>query len=424
MLTYGFAADLAARLRGPVGPRGGRGVPGPEGSRSRRRPHEHRDPSPAPRGRRLRRRADPPGFPDPLPPRPRKAPRLPRQRGDDAEAVARSSRRRSRFYEQSYANIHRGVHTSRSRRATPTRWRGRRRGRSSTPRSRARSSSCAGTTEGINLVAQTYGRVEGRTRATRSSSPPSSTTPTSCPGRSCARRRARSSRVAPIDERGRDPPGRAGEALSERTTHPWPSAHISNALGTVNPVRPDRRDGARARRAGPRGRRAGGAADPGGRAGAGLRTSTRSPGTRCTRPTGRRRPLRESEAPRGDAAVPGWRRHDQLRHLREDDLQHPSLQVRGGDRPTSPAGSASAAAMDYVAVDRHRTRSRRTRTTSLSYATERLSAIPGLRDHRHGGEQGGGPLLHARGSPPARRRHGPRPRGHRRPHRTTTARSR
>ena len=54
-----------------------------------------------------------------------------------------------------------------------------------------------GTTESINLVAQTFGRARGGGRATRSCSRPWSTTPTSCPGRSWPRRRARGSGSSP-----------------------------------------------------------------------------------------------------------------------------------------------------------------------------------------------------------------------------------
>ena len=54
-----------------------------------------------------------------------------------------------------------------------------------------------GTTESINLVAQTFGRAQVGAPATRSCCRPWSTTPTSCPGRSWPRRRGPGSRSSP-----------------------------------------------------------------------------------------------------------------------------------------------------------------------------------------------------------------------------------
>ena len=53
-----------------------------------------------------------------------------------------------------------------------------------------------GATEGINLVAQAWGRPQCRNRATRSSSPGSSITPISCPGNSSAPKPAPAARCA------------------------------------------------------------------------------------------------------------------------------------------------------------------------------------------------------------------------------------
>ena len=112
----------------------------------------------------------------------------------------------------------------------------------------------------------------GRTsaRATRSSSRRWSITATSCPGRCSARRRAR-------------------RCASSRSTTPanccWTSTrscstprtkfvgivHMSNALGTINPVKRDHRHGPRARRSGPGGWRAVGLSHAARRAGPGLR---------------------------------------------------------------------------------------------------------------------------------------------------------
>ncbi len=54
----------------------------------------------------------------------------------------------------------------------------------------------------------------------------------------------------------------------------------------------------------------------------------------------------------------------------------------------------------------------------LALATERLAEVPGLTIIGTAREQGGRPLLQHGGDPPARRRHGPRPRGNRRPRRS------
>ena len=59
-----------------------------------------------------------------------------------------------------------------------------------------------GATEGINLVAQTYGREPTSAPATKSSSPPWSTTPTSCRGRCCVKQSGAKLRVAPINDAG------------------------------------------------------------------------------------------------------------------------------------------------------------------------------------------------------------------------------
>ena len=41
--------------------------------------------------------------------------------------------------------------------------------------------------------------------------------------------------------------------------------------------------------------------------------------------------LRQGALARGDAAVSGWRRHDQVGHVREDHIQRPAVQIRSGD---------------------------------------------------------------------------------------------
>ena len=96
--------------------------------------------------------------------------------------------------------------------------------------------------------------------------------------------------------------------------------HISNALGTINPVAEMTPDGARGRRRRAGGRRPGGAPPAGGRAGARLRLLRllRAQGVRAHRHRGA---LGTRVAARGDAALAGRRRHDRHRELRRDHLR-------------------------------------------------------------------------------------------------------
>ncbi len=73
-------------------------------------------------------------------------------------------------------------------------------------------------------------------RATRSSSPPWSTTRTSSPGRCCARRKAPCCAWRPSTTRA-SCCGRSSRSCSARARDWWPSSHVSNVLGTINPVR-------------------------------------------------------------------------------------------------------------------------------------------------------------------------------------------
>ena len=63
-----------------------------------------------------------------------------------------------------------------------------------------------------------------------------STTPTSCPGRCSARRTARGSRVVPINDARRAARSTSSSGCSTPRTKLVAVAHVSNALGTVNPV--------------------------------------------------------------------------------------------------------------------------------------------------------------------------------------------
>ena len=148
-------------------------------------------------------------------------------------------------YEEYNANIHRGVHWL-SEHATDA-YEARAREGAALPERRARparSSSCAARPR-RSTSSRRPTAAGTSARATRSSSPAWSTTRTSCPGRCSARRRARRSRVAPDRRRGRARPRRVRAAARRRARRLVAVAHVSNALGTINPVR--RIVGARAR---------------------------------------------------------------------------------------------------------------------------------------------------------------------------------
>ena len=219
-------------------------------------------------------------------------------------------------------------------------------------------------------------------------------------GRAAARRADRRPRRAA--------PRRVRARCSAPRTKLVAVAHVSNALGTINPVARDHRAWRTARRAGAGRRRAGGAAPAGRRAGARLRL-LRVLRPQAVRPDRHRRALRQGGAARRDAAVPGRRRHDPLGHLREDDLQRAAVQVRGRHaehrrrhRARRGASTTSTAiGLDAIAAHEQRA-ARRTRPT-------RCSAIAGRAADRHGAREGRRPVVRAGGRPPARHRHDPRP---------------
>ena len=126
-----------------------------------------------------------------------------------------------------------------------------------------------------------------------------------------ASRPARELRYLEVDE-----DGRLLDSTSSTRSSPTAAcgsstvAHVSNVLGTINPVARDRRPRARRRRRDRHRRLAGRAAD------AGRRRRDRRRLLRLDRPQGlradrRRRPARPPRDARGDAAVPRRRRHDQ-----------------------------------------------------------------------------------------------------------------
>ena len=232
------------------------------------------------------------------------------------------------MYRRSYANIHRGVHTL-SVEATDAYEQAREKVRAF-----------------VNAAETARDRL--RPRHDRGDQP---RRPDLRPAARRRRRRGRHHRArAPLEHRAVAAPLRGEEGAPEgrcRSTGParsaWRSssgcsrrerrivsvAHVSNALGTLVPVRriveiahargvPVLVDGAQAV---PR-----------------LAVDVRElgcdfyafSGAQDVRPDRGRRPLRAGGAARRHAALPGRRRHDQLGHVREDDVERAPLQVRGG----------------------------------------------------------------------------------------------
>ena len=202
-------------------------------------------------------------------------------------------------------------------------------------RSRGRSSSCAAPPRRSTWSPSGVRAHHARPRATRSSSRSWSTTRTSSPGRWSARRAARSCGSC-RSTTAASSCSTSSRSCSAPRTKLVALAHVSNALGTVNPVReivelahergvPVLVDGAQAvpHHAGRR---------------AELDCDFYAfSGHKMFGPTGigvlygKRRPAR------GDAPLPGRRRHDPLGPLREDHLPGPPAQVRGRHARTSPA---------------------------------------------------------------------------------------
>jgi cysteine desulfurase / selenocysteine lyase len=139
------------------------------------------------------------------------------------------------FYENSYANIHRGVHAL-SVEASEAYEKARERAREFINAADTREIVFVrGTTEGINLVAQTYGRA----RVSRGDEVVISTLEhhsNIVPWQLLCEEKGAKLRVAPIDERGEIRLDELENLLSEKTRLVAVS-HISNALGTRNPVR-------------------------------------------------------------------------------------------------------------------------------------------------------------------------------------------
>ena len=287
LLTWAFASDVV-RTAGRSRPlrAGGRsascrracpGSPRPRGGA----PVSERDP------RRERRRASSTSLrraarvPDPARDRPRQAARLPRLRGERAEAAG-GDRRRERASTSATTPTSTAACTDLSMLATEA-YEG----------ARAKVARFLGAAETREIVLRARhhrgdqprgAELRPQARRRRRRDPdhrPRAPLEHRARGRCCARRRGRALRVAPIDDAGEVDMAAFERLLSPRTRI-VAVAHVSNALGTVNPVRRMIElahaagavvlvDGAQA--APHLARR---------RAGRSAATSTPSPGTRCT----------------------------------------------------------------------------------------------------------------------------------------------
>ena len=332
--------------------------------------------------------ARPRGLPDPAAHGPRQAAGLSRQRGHDAEAAAPCSTPSSRTTRDDQRE-----HPSRrprAERAGDRRLRGRARdasARSSTRLAPARSSSRATPPRGSTSSRRRF----GRSRLT--------------PGDEVLiSAMEHHSNIVPWQLRLR---GRRARGCASRRSTTAASCSSTSSSGCCRPRTQDRRDHAHVERArhGHPGRRdrpararrrasrccstASQAAShmPRRRAGARLRLLRRHR-PQAVRPDRHRRALRQDGAARGDAAVHGRRRHDQLGDLREDDLERAAVQVRGGhaehrrrDRAAARRSTTSTAiGLDAIAAHEH---------DLLDVRRPRRSqSIAGRAPHRHGAAQG------------------------------------
>ena len=221
-----------------------------------------------------------------------------------------------------------------------------------------------GATEGINLVAQSWGRrnIERRRRdrhhlprAPREHRAVAAAVRRE--GRAAARRARR--RPRPGHPRGVREAARPADASSSR------SPQVSNALGTITPAREmvemAHRHGARV-------------LVDGAQAVSHMRVDVQAldcdfyvfSGHKVFAPDRHRRGLRQARRARRDAAVAGRRQHDR-RTSRSSG--RPTSRRRRGSRPapaTSPTRSGLGAALDYADAHRHRRTSTATSTSCSS----------------------------------------------------------
>ena len=230
-----------------------------------------------------------------------------------------------RFHEVDCANIHRGVHEL-SQRSTAayeeTRAKAK---RFLNARSKDQLIFVRGTTEGINLVSNSWGRpnVKAGDEIIISAMEHHSNI---VPWQLLCDEKDAKLRVIPMNERGELLMEEYEKLLNPRTRM-VAVTHVSNALGTINPVK-QIIDMAHA--AGAVTLIDGAQAAPhitGGPAGA-RRRFLHLQRPQGGRPHRHRHPLRPQVAAQRHASLSGRRRHDQSGHFRKDHLRRPAVQVR------------------------------------------------------------------------------------------------
>ena len=350
---------------------------------------------------------------------PRQAARLPRQRGLQPEAERGDRRGLALLRRRTHANVHRGVHY-----AQPA---GDRRLRGRAARSVRRFLNAPatreivfirGTTEAINLVAQSCGRPAARpgdeiliTAMEHHANIVPWQMLCEQTGRDAARGR-RSTTRGELDPRripraARPPRTQPRRAHRTSRTRSAPSTRCRDHRRARTPRGiPVLIDGAQAVPAHARStcRRS-------------TATSTPSRATSCTARPGIGVLYGREVAARGDAALAGRRRHDPAR---SPSSARPTTTCPTSSRParrTSPAPSASAprsTTSSALGIERDRARTSRRCSPTRPSA---LTAIPGLRIVGTARAQGRRRLVHARRRASARPRHDPRQRGRRGPRR-------
>ena len=272
-----------------------------------------------------------------------------------------------------------------------------------------------GTTEAINLVARPGPDVpQARRRGVVSAMEHHSNI---VPWQMACEATGATLRVIPMNDAGELRDGRVRAGCSAPRTKLVAVNHVSNSLGTINPVEArsprwptQRREGAGRRRAvgGPPRRPTCSDSTCDFYAFSGHKLSARRASACCT----------ASASCWSDAAVPGRRGHDRVGDVREDRLRRAAEQVRG--RHAGHRRARSAWRRRSITCSRSGSkRSRRTRTSCSRYATEQLSDSPGPAHHRHGQAQGRRDLVRDGGPADlvAGHRHRSWTRRRRRPHR-------
>ena len=366
-------------------------------------------------GARLRRRAHSRRLPDPVPRGPRQAARLSRQRRLGAEAALGARGDGSRLSLRIRQRASRPALSLQHRDASTTRLRARPCAAFSMPAARTRSSSRATPPSAINLVARSFGADEigeGDEIVLSIMEHHANIVP----WHFLRERKGAVLKWAPMTDSGELPDRQVRALLITKRTKMVAITHMSNVLGTVNPVKEiiriahasgvpvlDRRQpGGRAH-----GRR---------RARSRLPISTSSP---ATRPTAR--PASACCTPRRqhlDAMPPYEGGGDMIENVAVDRITYnkPPHKFEAGTPPIVEAIGLGAALNYMMQIGRDKIAALR----GASFATMRTRTLGGAamaEDLRHRSGQGRDLLVHGRRPAPARRLDHHRPVGRRHPRR-------